>query len=55
MVKQEEKTLVTFEDEGNKFLQQLLDVYAIEARSILEVAVPVWLGGLAQKQSKVIE
>ena len=34
---------------------QLLDVYTKEVRSILEMAVPVWHGGLTQKQSKDIE
>ena len=34
---------------------QLLDVYSKEVRSILEMAVPVWHGGLTQKQSKDIE
>ena len=34
---------------------QLLDVYAKEVGSILEMAFPVWLGGLTQKKSKDIE
>ena len=34
---------------------QLLDVYIKEIRSILEMAVPVWHGGLTQKQNKAIE
>ena len=34
---------------------QLFDVYTKEVRSILEMAVPVWHGGLTQKQSKEIE
>ena len=34
---------------------QLFDVYCKEVRSILEMAVPVWHGGLTQKQNKAIE
>ena len=39
----------------NLSTMQLFDVYTKEVRSILEMAVPVWHGGLTQKQSKEIE
>ena len=35
--------------------ETLLDVYAKEVRSILELAVPVWHSGLTKKQSLDIE
>ena len=34
---------------------QLVVVYCKEVRSLLEMAVPVWHGGLIQKQNKAIE
>ena len=39
----------------NLSTMQIFDVYVKEVRSILEMAVPVWHGGLTQKQSKEIE